>query len=374
MKAYLFALVSLLSLFSCGPKGPSSLEVNDLQVTEGDKDNLIIRFKTAPEAYVIISLPVNEKSSKQMEKIIEVKADGIAQAEFLLGTIPNEVTELDLRITHHQLSGVETKKKIPLNTKPKLVLSGNLRTNPLQISCRGRAFSLQEESIYGEGFFMKVNAPSGTKIEFGKSSFTSTGDSSDKMTIELTEYLIGMKMKDLEGSTPKAELKIPIKVSFPDGAVVTEEVVLPGQRAAKSVIPVLSAISKGPVMIPGEPPAAGDRSMVYLEGASSSTLTHYGADETFGELDLIAIKTNLPERLKPCGEYKGAGKTGSFGVSFFDTNIKVYDRRSGKLLKEKTFTAPAMACPSSIDAKASGASMTSSVKFELMRDFMKSAL
>ena len=68
-----------------------------------------------------------------------------------------------------------------------------------------------------------------------------------------------------------------------------------------------------------------------------------------------------------------AGEKASFGVTMFDYDMTVYDRRTGEKLGHKAFPAPPGQCPSAIDRQAGGASQTSEVEWTVMRDFAHGA-
>lgn len=127
---------------------------------------------------------------------------------------------------------------------------------------------------------------------------------------------------------------------------------------------VLTRVRKGPVKWPGEGEqrylkdamlVAASGGVVTLEGDSSASL--YNAD-------FIALERDVPRNLSAC-QYdvveaatgKRTGETVTKERAAIDIVIEVYDRRTGRKLKGKVFTAPTPSCPEQIpvDAVSAGA-------------------
>ena len=76
-----------------------------------------------------------------------------------------------------------------------------------------------------------------------------------------------------------------------------------------------------------------------------------GKAKTYGELDLVVVNTKKFNKGPSCGTYKN--KKGETVTVTRDTEVidlKVYDRRTGKINEEKTFNAKLPRCPKKTDA------------------------
>jgi hypothetical protein len=175
--------------------------------------------------------------------------------------------------------------------------------------------------------------PKGTVASVGGQKVTTSDrrtvindiDFSDKVTAKLP-------IKDaVNGSV---DLGLTLSLAVPKANKLT--IKAPPQRIGHAIARRLSEVETGAVSFKGESDDAGplDAIAVVQARSRSRRMRALGAGATLGDLDWVAIERTADEpKLKKCP--RGEGKTRT--VRAFDTLLKVFNRRDGKLVTEHTF-------------------------------------
>jgi hypothetical protein len=120
------------------------------------------------------------------------------------------------------------------------------------------------------------------------------------------------------------------------------------------------APTKGPMSFgASDPKSAASKRAVIAYDHKLERAYAYGKGKNADELDLVAvINGDINPREIGCGTYRSAGgATASGSVQVADTEVTVYDRRTGKKVASKLFPASA-SCASSITGPASGGTLS----------------
>ena len=185
--------------------------------------------------------------------------------------------------------------------------------------------------------------PEGTRWKVAEKSGRIESDIYDIIKLQNIEDQLGKvpvaKYRDyLLG--PKAKLEL----ELPSGQAASIE--LRQSDAAMSILSVLERVKNGPVLFEGEPKKEGGPSNVLLLETASMKL--FGSAVLLQDVDQVAFTRRLSESRgrKTCTGYKDrAGKPlPDLTIRFKETEITVFDRRTGAVVQKKIFP-PEETCP-----------------------------
>ncbi len=183
-------------------------------------------------------------------------------------------------------------------------------------------------------------------LKFSKSpdlTFEVGGKSFDPNKVEYkTPYDVSPFVVD--SNVDKATFKIPVKVTF-KGQSATSALTYSNVNDPPSAATSLRKVTSGAVKLPG------DDSAVRVKGA---LLVHPQDVEVVGdkpvksnaEIDIIGVADNVNQREGTCGVYEGDTTRKEIKSLRFDTQVVVYERRTGKELGKQVFPGPPVVCPS----------------------------
>ncbi len=203
---------------------------------------------------------------------------------------------------------------------------------------------------------MIFEGPKGTKVEVAGKRATLAGFGSANgqgITFE--------QPKSLLASPLDAPPSVTVKVTSPDG--VSESRAVPIRAGGWALKKRLKDAEKSPVRFAGEPSAVGPSRVVafYPKGDSEATLLGKGK---VSELELVAIEGALPVRSLDCGTYVGerSGKRVTITNVAYDAEVRVYERKTGRLVQRRTIPAKMPVCESSISSQYSGSKASADPK------------
>ena len=135
-----------------------------------------------------------------------------------------------------------------------------------------------------------------------------------------------------------------LALELPNGA--TASIKLPPSGLGLSVDEALKKIENGPVLFGNEPPGGKPmESILYANGFSSPL---FGRATKLRDVYALAKATLLPDvkGTKKCTGYKGKDDkpTSDLELSLKETEVVIYERRTGNVLQKKTFP-PDTGCP-----------------------------
>jgi hypothetical protein len=140
-----------------------------------------------------------------------------------------------------------------------------------------------------------------------------------------------------------------VELEFPDGAKVTEK--LPGITTKYMIESELKKqLANGTPVLFGKEADAPQTTHTVLNLAGSLGMDNVmGPAKTMAEVDRVAVEEQLPKRPgnKKCKGYKATGETGpgrEADLFLVDWEVKLVERRTGKVIETKKFDAPTR-CP-----------------------------
>ena len=185
--------------------------------------------------------------------------------------------------------------------------------------------------------------PPGTRVELAGTTTTIGEDQKGKVSADVTQAVLDLKLWP--------PLTLPVKVTSPDGLAESKSVFvafMPGMETA------LKEVTRGPVFFGKEPRAVGRARMVaWFDKKGKMNRVGTGRVQ---ELELVAFEKELPGRERSCGTYQGttSGVLRTVSNSARDSELSVYERKTGKLIKQHRVAAKMPACVESLEANYSG--------------------
>lgn len=177
-----------------------------------------------------------------------------------------------------------------------------------------------------------LNFPKGTKASAGKRSVTVEERQTLIEGIDFANKIhAGLPLQDVAAGV--VELGVMLKLELPGKEPLS--IAAPPQPVGHAIAKHLWAVEKGPVVFPGEPEKAGPLDSIAVVQARShmQRLRVLGSGKSLGDLDWVAVERPPAEpRAKSCPTSSGVARV----VRGFDTLLKLYERRSGKLIAEHT--------------------------------------
>jgi hypothetical protein len=150
-----------------------------------------------------------------------------------------------------------------------------------------------------------------------------------KLEIDLASVLGGLDVG-------KEELSLPVVLDA-GGASSSDNLPLSGPAITALAARMLAEIERGPVLFGAEPPSADKPDSLLVVGAPAAKIVVAGKSGTYADVDLVGVA-------KPVERFFGCGSGGS-GILYYDLQVKVYDRRTGKPAGEKKLLADRVPCP-----------------------------
>lgn len=179
--------------------------------------------------------------------------------------------------------------------------------------------------------------PIGSKIVMGKQSTTLTArGSSWHIKVPILELVGKVSAEDAMGK--EVDLGLSFTVEMP-GYEAFEQT-LPPQSVREAIASGFGKIVDRPVHFPNEPEKPGPIDGVAVV-KSAHQLRLLGSSKTVADIDWIAIvdADRTVSRETPC---RGYGKPVT--LQMFDSEVKIYDRRTASVIAEKKFAASST-CP-----------------------------
>jgi hypothetical protein len=199
-----------------------------------------------------------------------------------------------------------------------------------------------------------VSGEAGATFVVDGQSVSVTGAGEQLVKLDLVKKLAQVKLAELEA----AKLRVPVQVKFSDGLALSAELELAGTSIRSYLRDELEKAKTGKVVFPGEDQAPAKPRVLAMVGGD--TVDFYGDGAGLQSIDLVAF-IDVSSREGSCGSYQNSrtGEIVSVGMTMFDDNFTVVDRRSGQVRSRRTIRAPTPACPTSMSASSSVSSSAS---------------
>ncbi len=178
--------------------------------------------------------------------------------------------------------------------------------------------------------------PVGTKIVMGKQSTTLT-TSGWHTKVPIVEALAKAPAEEAIGK--ETDLGLSFTLDLPNYEAFEEK--LPPQGVRGALAKGFGKIIDRPVTFPNESEKPGPLDgIVVVKGSHQVRLL--GSSKTISDIDWIAIEETekVPAHEKPCTGYDKPAT-----LQMFDTEVKIYDRRTASVIAERKFAASST-CPS----------------------------
>jgi hypothetical protein len=218
--------------------------------------------------------------------------------------------------------------------------------------------------------------PEGTKVKVGDAEETASSVGSAMVTVELGEAIGAAKPIDALTYDKKIDPKAKVVVTFPDDVKIESQVPPVAVKFGLESFLEESLKNGTPVLFGKESDAAPavHTTMNLVGGAELDSGEIMGPAKTMHEVDRVALEesSGAPrDAKKKCGGYTKLGDNGgpAIEVSLMlqDWNVKLVERKTGKVIEEKKFEAPAT-CPYT----AQGDTATSYPDSEAVKSWLRS--
>lgn len=177
-------------------------------------------------------------------------------------------------------------------------------------------------SLYGDARIDFSDVEPLTTVDFGGSQ-ARTVSRQLNVTLEMKPYLEKVPFADIFKPYPMGNVDLPLELGFADGVKLKTSVNVPANLLRPALNIAFGKVPQGPVRFPGEEAVAGTRSSLLLLPRGEL----HGKANTVREVDLVAIATD-----------KDRPDCGNDGI--VDTDVVVYERRTGKSIAQRRFLAP----------------------------------
>ena len=145
------------------------------------------------------------------------------------------------------------------------------------------------------------------------------------------------------------ETELPVVLTLPGTAPITGTMKLSALSVKDALRAIFERARSGPVPVPVE---GQGRAIAVLSGV---TIEMVGPLRTLGDVSRVAFYETRT-RTGSCGSYGGGGTVRRLEKRMYDRHYRVFDRRTGQQVVQRTFTAPTPRCPDRISAGSSGVS------------------
>ncbi|MFO0549546.1 MAG: hypothetical protein U0271_14230 [Polyangiaceae bacterium] len=183
--------------------------------------------------------------------------------------------------------------------------------------------------------------PAGAEVTVGETKGTTSESGYLSLDVDMNGKVGGQSLKAI--SNGAVDLGVQITIKAKDSETIEEK--LPAMRVEAAVAAGLAKVRDGAVKFDGEPADDGKvGSIALVEVSSLSQIKLVGSADKLWDIDWVAVSEKRESgRVKACSGYEKTA--GDVNVTQVDSVVKIYDRRSGKLVAEKTFQ-PKDECPS----------------------------
>ena len=213
-------------------------------------------------------------------------------------------------------------------------------------------FTIPQMNIKGSahssklGYYVHMEKlPPGTKIELGSAPVGGAAPTASDYgdftgDYDLAEQYGQLGPKDALNYEFKFDPKAKAHVTFPDGA--TFDIPLPADSVKFGIEEELKKVKDGHGVLFGKEPdgAPKEHSILNVDDIMGEVL---GPATKMTEIDWIGIETKHPPRdaKKTCSGYKGTNEATerTLPLVYVDATAEIYERKTGKLVDKKDFTA-----------------------------------
>jgi hypothetical protein len=181
--------------------------------------------------------------------------------------------------------------------------------------------------------------PKGTVITVGEKKHTVEGNY-DSMQAPTTFKLGDVSIKKAQDFKYQIDLGVTLKIKMPGRKELSTKV--PPIPVRGALHDLFKKAADGPLQFAGEPESKGKADTAAILDRNANLKKIVGRGKVLQDIDLISFEEKEETtRTKKCTGFKG----GPIKLIMVDSNVRVYDRRTAKLIKEKKFTAKTK-CPS----------------------------
>jgi hypothetical protein len=150
-----------------------------------------------------------------------------------------------------------------------------------------------------------------------------------KVEVDLAGVLAGL---------PVGKEEAPLTIGLESGGATAKDVLpLSGPALTALAARMLAEVERGPVLFGAEAPSNKKPDALVVVGVPGAKIVAAGRSVTYADIDLVGVA-------KPVERFFGCGPGGS-GILYYDLQVKVYERRSGKPAGEKKLLADRVTCP-----------------------------
>jgi hypothetical protein len=190
--------------------------------------------------------------------------------------------------------------------------------------------------------------PADTKVKIGSNEKTA-GTTPVSVNFDMAAVIAKASPSDALKYDKQVDPEQSVELTFPDGVKVTEK--LPPVTTKYLIESELKKkLPNGTPVLFGKEVDAPQTTHTILNLAGALSLDDVmGPAKTMVEIDWVAVETKLPKRPagKKCKGYKSTGDTGpgrEADLFYEDWEVKIVERRTGKVVETKKFEASAR-CP-----------------------------
>lgn len=355
----LAALTLTLALSAC-KSAPKEIT---MEVKQGApaKGEIAFEVKTEPGAWVYVYRSTKKPSygatSGNSSKGARADSNGNATVAVYFDEDSTDPQTYHVSASHRD----EPKVKLPVikelfKTKERKVEKDFDVTAPWKFDggrCRGTGPKCTVSLDYSGN--LKVTAPDGTKITWGKAAATVAGGNAQLGLGD--DVLFTVPVSVLHEPQGGAGVTVPYTLTFPTGQTATGSTDVARKLLQERIVARLRPVEKGTgVAFPGDDAAPEKpRAAFYMYRKRL-----FGEAQRLSDVDLIVV-TDDKTRTSSCGTYTASsGSSISYSITYYDENIKLVDRRTGRVVSQRFFRAPPERCPTSFSAKAGANAGTSS--------------
>lgn len=299
-----------------------------LEVEDDDEEIVRAVIVTAPGASV------------RIEDGAPVVADASGRATVLhaFGGATDETIDVEAHATLEGDPPREAHRTLRVARAPRLLLFD--RT----LRCSTRPCGLVRRA---DGDLVAFGLEGTTRLTIGAS--TGIGRAPDPSD----DVLRALSPDALFGDAPYS-IALPVRFETADGARFEGTYALPEDTIRGLVLARFRAITEGPVALPEE---GTGRAILWLGGngseAEADRVELLSSAPRAGDIGRVATVTVVPQRRR-CGQYSGPSGARTLYVARRHADVRVHDRRTGRVLAERRISAPVVACPANVTVEPGG--------------------
>ncbi|MFO0549205.1 MAG: hypothetical protein U0271_12510 [Polyangiaceae bacterium] len=215
-------------------------------------------------------------------------------------------------------------------------------------SCKDNACSVSVNPVNNS---VVGRAPKGASVRLGGQTLTPDGEGKISADVDWRAALLGSPLE--HWTSPKAGSPGPTRFGLEviDGSKrYSGDVRVSKEAFVIKAIETFADLAKGPIA--ANPEGTG-KALLWIPSKDmrqSATPVLLGEAKTLGDVELVAVTTDLPPIKKSCGLYRNTstGETGQIGTNTYPVEVKTYERRTGKVRDTKQLTPKAQECPQSM--------------------------